>query len=55
MLFRSPGLCSAACGGYDDPAETDLVCGQYILRFRAVELWQQLTAPRSDDPLLVLP
>ena len=50
-----PGLCSAACGGYDDPAETDLVCGQYILRFRAVELWQQLTAPRSDDPLLVLP
>ena len=47
-----PGLCGAACGGYDDPAETDLVCGEYILRLRAVELWQRLTAPRADAPLL---
>lgn len=50
-----PGLCSAACGGYDDPAETDLICGEYILRLRVVELWQRLTASREDAPLLVLP
>ena len=49
-----PGLCTAACGGYDDPAETDLVCGEYILRFRAVEWWQQLTAPREDRVLVRL-
>ena len=49
-----PGLCTAACGGYDDPAETDLVCGGYILRFRAVEWWQQLTAPREDRVLVRL-
>ena len=50
-----PGLCTAACGGYDDPAETDLVCGGYILRFRAVEVWQQLTAPRGDRVFVTLP
>ena len=50
-----PGLCAAACGGYDDPAETDLVCGEYILRFRAVEWWQQLTAGRADRVLVSLP
>ncbi len=49
-----PGLCSTACGGYDDPAEANLVCGEYILRLRAVELWQQLTAPRTDHTLLAL-
>ena len=49
-----PGLCAAACGGYDDPAETDLVCGDYILRFRVVEWWQQLTASRADRVLVRL-
>ena len=49
-----PGLCAAACGGYDDPAQTDLVCGDYILRFRAVEWWQQLTASRADRVLVML-
>ena len=32
-----PGLCSFAQGGYALPAENDLVCGQYILRFRLVD------------------
>ena len=50
-----PGLCGTACGGYDDPAETDLVCGDYILRLRVVEWWQQLTAARADRTLLALP
>lgn len=49
-----PGLCTAACGGYDDPAQTDLICGQYIIRFRAVELWQRLTASRRDKTLIAL-
>ena len=49
-----PGLCTAACGGYDDPAQTDLICGQYILRFRVVELWQQLTASRRDKTFIAL-
>lgn len=49
-----PGLCSAACGGYDAPAQTDLICGQYIIRFRAVELWQRLTASRRDKTLVAL-
>ena len=34
-----PGLCRAACGGYALPAENDLVCGEYILRFKVVE-WE---------------
>ena len=50
-----PGLCTAAFGGYDDPAQTDLICGQYIIRFRAVELWQRLTASRRDKTLIALP
>ena len=50
-----PGLCAAACGGYDSAAETGLVCGEYVLRFRAVEWWQQLTAPRQDRVLVSLP
>ena len=40
-----PGLCRSACGGYDTPAENDLVCGEYIVRFRFVEWWDGLTAP----------
>ena len=47
-----PGLCRSACGGYDTPAENDLVCGEYIVRFRFVEWWDGLTAPRED---VVLP
>ena len=43
-----PGLCRSACGGYDTPAENDLVCGEYIIRFRFVEWWGGLTAPRED-------
>ena len=43
-----PGLCRSACGGYARPAENDLVCGEYIVRFRFVEWWDGLTAPRED-------
>ena len=43
-----PGLCRSACGGYDTPAENNLVCGEYIVRFRFVEWWDGLTAPRED-------
>ena len=42
-----PGLCRAACGGYALPAENDLVCGQYILRFRLVDWAHRLTARRQ--------
>lgn len=47
-----PGLCRSVCGGYATPAENDLVCGQYILRFRCVEWWQQHTASRKDRILI---
>lgn len=47
-----PGLCRTACGGYASPAENDLVCGRYLLRFKCVEWWQQHTA-RRDDVLLI--
>ncbi len=43
-----PGLCRSACGGYALPEENDLVCGEYILRFRAVDLWNRWTARRED-------
>ena len=43
-----PGLCSFAQGGYALPAENDLVCGEYLVRFRFVEWWGGLTAPRED-------
>ena len=46
--YTPPGLCRSACGGYDTPAENDLVCGEYIVRFRFVEWWGGLTAPRED-------
>ena len=49
-----PGLCMAACSGYDTPAENDLVCGEYILRFACVDWWQTLTARREDRSLLSL-
>ena len=47
-----PGLCSFAQGGYAKPEENDLVCGQYILRFRLVDWVHQLTA-RQEDVVLV--
>lgn len=43
-----PGFCRSACGGYALPEENDLVCGEYLLRFRLVEWWNQHTAPRGD-------
>ena len=43
-----PGLCRSACGGYALPEENDLVCGQYIVRFRLVDWWQSVTADRED-------
>ena len=45
MLY--PGLCSFAQGGYALPAENDLVCGQYILRFRLVDWAHRLTSRRQ--------
>jgi len=47
-----PGLCRAACGSYAQPAENDLVCGEYILRFKVVEWVQQRTARREDVVLV---
>lgn len=49
-----PGLCLAACGGYDTPAENDLIVGDHILRLRVVEWWQARTASQEDRPLLKL-
>lgn len=49
-----PGLCRAACGGYDLEEENDLVCGEYILRFRFVDWWHRRTADRADRLLLQL-
>ncbi|MGN0708048.1 MAG: stage II sporulation protein R [Faecalibacterium sp.] len=49
-----PGLCRAACGGYALEEENDLVCGEYILRLRLVDWWQQRTADRTDHLLLAL-
>lgn len=43
-----PGLCRSACGGYALPEENDLVCGEYLIRFRLVEWWNERTAPRGD-------
>ena len=47
-----PGLCRSACGGYALPAENDLVCGEYLLRFKCVETWQRWTASRRDKILI---
>ena len=49
-----PGLCSFAQGGYALPAENDLVCGQYILRFRLVDWAHRLTARRQTVLLVVM-
>ncbi len=49
-----PGLCLSAFSSYDTPEENDLVCGEYLLRFRAVDLFEQLTAPREQEILLTL-
>ena len=43
-----PGLCRSACSGYAQPAENDLVCGDYILRLKLVDWWQRHTARRED-------
>lgn len=47
-----PGLCSFAQGGYARPEENDLVCGQYILRFKLVDWAHRLTARREDVVLV---
>ncbi len=47
-----PGLCRSVCGGYALPEENDLVCGEYIVRFKLVELWQRVTADRKDTVLV---
>ena len=46
-----PGLCRSACGGYACPAENDLVCGGYVVRFWLVDRVQALTACRADRTL----
>ena len=46
-----PGLCRSACGGYAQPEENDLVCGDYILRFRLVDWWNRRTASRTTRVL----
>lgn len=39
-----PSLCQAAAGGgYAEPAENELVAGDYVIRFAALEWWQRLT------------
>ena len=47
-----PGLCRAACGGYALPQENDLICGEYIVRFRLVDWVQSHCASRQDRTLL---
>ena len=47
-----PGLCRSACGGYDLPEENDLICGEYIIRFKLVDWWQSVTADRNDEVLV---
>lgn len=47
-----PGLCRSACGGYALPEENDLVCGEYIVRFKLVDWWQRVTAAKTDVVLV---
>lgn len=47
-----PGLCRSACGGYALPEESDLVCGEYIVRFKLVDWWQRVTADKKDKVLV---
>ena len=42
-----PGLCRSACSHYALPEENDLVCGEYILRFKLVDWWNAHTACRE--------
>lgn len=49
-----PGLCREACGEYASPQENDLVCGEYIIRFRLVDAWAQLTARRGSEELVAV-
>ena len=48
----SARFCRAACSSYALPEENDLVCGEYILRFKVVEWVQQRTARREDVVLV---
>ena len=41
------GAVQLCAGRYALPAENDLVCGQYILRFRLVDWAHRLTARRQ--------
>ena len=50
MLY--PGLCRAACGSYGLPQENDLICGEYIVRFRLVDWVQSVCSDRADRTLL---
>ena len=47
-----PGLCRSACGGYVQPEENDLICGDYVLRFKLVDWWHRHTARR--DPIVLV-
>ena len=47
-----PGLCRAACGSYALPQENDLICGEYIVRFRLVDWVQSVCSDRADRTLL---
>ena len=47
-----PGLCRAACGSYALPQENDLICGEYIVRFRLVDWMQSVCSDRADRTLL---
>ena len=47
-----PGLCRAACGSYALPQENDLICGEYIVRFRLVDWVQSVCSARADRTLL---
>ena len=47
-----PGLCRAACGSYALPQENDLICGEYIVRFRLVDWVQSVCSDHSDRTLL---
>ena len=47
-----PGLCRAACGSYALPQENDLICGEYLVRFRLVDWVQSVCSDRADRTLL---
>lgn len=47
-----PSLCRAACGSYALPQENDLICGEYVVRFRLVDWVQSVCSDRADRTLL---